>query len=232
MIKKLIIISAVIVALLSVSPMAVAVEFGPNSANITNLYFPLKVGDWSLDIGAGNWTGLLTYFHTVGTDVVSGAQIGTQTLNNVKCLKGNLIDTDDDDIITFWAAQDTQGDVWFLKVYSHTDDTTFMLGTAFKSKFMPAVPQVDDPASITIPETETDYCRCVAVNISLQTNFGSYDSCIKVHCFHESKTEVSYFCPEVGLVRDSTVGNPGDVMDLKEYGTATDKRVVVIPLGD
>jgi len=69
MIKKIIIISIVMVALLSVSPVAVAVEFGPNSANITNLYFPLKVGDWSLEVGAGNWTGLFTYSHAVGTDV-------------------------------------------------------------------------------------------------------------------------------------------------------------------
>ena len=234
MIKKLIIISAVIVALLSVSPMAVAVEFGPNSANITNRYGPLKVGAWSLQVGAGNWTGLFTYSHAVGTDVVSGVQIGTQTFNNVKCLKVNLTWTEDDDFTTLWAAQDTQGNVWFLKVYSLKHDTTYMLGTNFKSMVMKAVPQVNDPAGITIPETGTDYCRCVEVNISLQTNFGSYDSCIKVHCFHESytDTEVEYYCPEVGLVRASTVGNPGGVIDLKEYGTATDKRVVVIPLGD
>jgi len=97
---------------------------------------------------------------------------------------------------------------------------------------MPAVPHVNDPEAITIPETETDYCRCVAVNISLHTNFGSYDSCIKAHCFHESYTEVEYYCPEVGLVRSSTVESPGDVMGLKEYGTATVARAVVIPLGD
>jgi len=232
MIKKLIIISAVMVALLSVSPMAVAVEFGPNSANITNRYFPLKVGDWSLEVGAENWAGLIHYFHAVGTEIVSGAQIGTQTFNNIKCLKVNLIDTEGEDIITLWVAQDTQGNIWILKLYFSSENTTHILGTAFKSMMMPAVPHVGDPADITIPETETDYCRCVAVNISLNTNFGSYDSCIKTHCFHESSTEVGYYCPEVGSVRSSTVESPGDVLDLKEYGTATDKRVVVIPLGD
>lgn len=232
MIKKMVIIFTVIVALLSVSPIVVAVEFGPNSANITNRYLPLKVGNWSLSIGAGNWTGHVSYSHAVGTDVVSGIQIGTQTFNNVKCLKFNLIYTEDDLIGTIWAAQDTQGNVWFLKVYDHTNDATFMLGTAFKSMAMAAVPHVGDPAGITIPETETDYCQCVAVNISLNTNFGNYDSCIKAHCFHESNTEVEYFCPDVGLVRDSTVGNPGSVIDLKEYGTATITKAVVIPLGD
>ncbi len=232
MIKKLIIISAVVVALLSVSSMVIAVEFGPNSANITNRYLPFKVGDWSLSIGAGNWTGLLRYSNAVGTEVVSGAKIGTQTFNNVKCLKFNLIDTEDDYFVTLWVAQDTQGNVWVLKLYSTFENTTHILGTTFKSMLMPAVPHVGDPADITIPETETDYCRCVAVNISLQTNFGSYDSCIKTHCFHESKTEVGYYCSEVGSVRSSYAKSPGDVMDLKEYGTATDKRVVVIPLGD
>lgn len=106
-----------------------------------------------------------------------------------------------------------------------------MLGTAFKSMFIPALPLVNDPAAITIPETEADYCRYVEVNISLHTNSGSYDSCIKAHRFHESKTEVDYYCPEVGLLRSSTVESPGDVMDLKEYGTATVARAVVIPLG-
>jgi len=150
MIKKLIIISGVILALLSVSPMAVAVEFGPDSANITNRYFPLKVGAWGLQVGAGNWTGLLHYSHAIGTDVVSGARIGTQSFNNIKCLKVNLIDTEGEDIITLWAAQDTQGNIWILKLYFSSENTTHILGTAFKSMMMPAVPHVGDPADITI----------------------------------------------------------------------------------
>jgi hypothetical protein len=232
MIKKLIIISAVVVALLSVSSMVIAVEFGTNSANVTNRYLSTKVGAWSLSIGAGNWTGLVSYSHAVGTEIVSGAKIGTQTFNNVKCLKVNLTYTEDDDFMTLWAAQDTQGNVWFLKVYSLKNDTTHMLGTDFKSMVMPAVPHVGDPVGITIPETGTDYCQCMEVDKSLNTNFGSYDSCIKAHCFHESNTEVEYYCPDVGMVRASTVGNPGNVIDLKEYGIATDTRAVVIPLGD
>lgn len=232
MTRKLIIISTVIVALLSVSPMVIAVEFGSNSANITNRYLPMKVGVWGLKIGAGNWTGQFSYSHAVGTDVVSGVQIGAQTFNNVKCLKVNVLETESDTVASLWAAQDTQGNVWFLKAYDHKNNATFMLGTVFKSMVMPAVPHVGDPVGITIPETEIDYCQCVAVNISLNTNFDNYDSCIKAHCFHESNTEVEYYCPEIGLVRDSTLENPGDVIDLKEYGIATFNRAVVIPLGD
>lgn len=232
MIKRLIIISAVMAALISVSSMAVAVEFGSGSANISDKYLPLKIGAWALSLGSGNWTGFFRYINVIGTDEVSGIKIGTQTFNNVKCLKSNYFDTKHSDILTFWIAQDTQGNVWFLKVYSQTDGTTYLLGKDFTSMAMPAMPQVGDRAGLMIPETENNYCQCVAVNISLDTNFGSYDSCIKVNCFHESNTEVEYYCPNVGEVRSSTVQSPGDVMDLKDYGIAKVNRAVVIPLGN
>jgi len=109
--------------------------------------------------------------------------------------------------------------------------------------FMPAVPDVDDPASIIIPETATNYCRIVAVDIPIDTNFGSYKSFIKTHCFDEPSIESGeYYCPNVGEVRVFSFddGNPQDVLDLKEYGTASvttvgtasDPKVVVIPLGN
>jgi hypothetical protein len=142
--------------------MAFAVEFGLNSAKITNRYLPATVGDWTIRLGAGNWAGKFSYLNVVGIEEVSGAQIGAQTLNNVKCLKVNLIESDlteSDGLITLWIAQDTQGNVWILKIYDFFDDKTYTLGTVFKSMVMPAVPDVGDPAGITIPETTTDYCR-------------------------------------------------------------------------
>ena len=150
------------------------------------------------------------------------------------------MDTEEDDcgFLNIWAAQDTAGNVWFLKLYSQTEDVAFMLGTDFKSMMMPAEPKVGDPMGIIVPETETNYCRCVAVNISLHTNFGSYDNCFESRCFHKSKSEVAYYCPGIGMVRSSTLESPGNVKDLKVYGVATDataatvKQVVVIPLGD
>ena len=233
--KKHFILSIIIATLLFVSPMAFAVEFGPNSAKITNRYFPVSVGDWSYKLGAGNWTGRVTYTNVVGIEEVSGARIETQNFNNVKCLKINSIQTDladSDDLITIWMAQDTQGNVWILKVYIFFDDTTYMLGTAFKSMFMPAVPVVGDPAGIIQPETATTYCRVVEAGISVNTNFGSYDSCIKSNCYWNSSIEsVEYYCLDVGEVR-TTGSNPQEIMDLKEYGTATATRVVVIPMMD
>ena len=154
--KKHLILSVIIATLLFVSSMAFAVEFGPNSAKITNRYYPATVGDWSYMLGAGsNWAGRFIYANVVGIEEVSGAQIDAQTFNNVKCLKVNMIMAkhkieDEDDFITIWMAQDTEGNVWILKIYIFPDNETILLGTLFKSMFMPAVPDVGDPASIII----------------------------------------------------------------------------------
>jgi len=131
MTKRQVILSAVVAALLSVSSIAVAVEFGPDSANITHRYLPVETGAWQIKLGAGNWTGRVMYTHAVGIDTVSGAQIGAQTFNDVKCLKVNLIHTElngTDEFDTIWFAQDTEGNVWLLKIYLPIDDTTYTLG--------------------------------------------------------------------------------------------------------
>ena len=236
--KKQLILSVIIAALLFVSPMSFAVEFGPNSAKITNQYYPAPVGGWSYMLGVGTWAGRVNYANVVGIEEVSGAQIGAETFNNVKCLKVNMIMTEqseDDDFVTIWMAQDTEGNVWFLKIYRFFNDTEYFLGTLFTSMFMPAVPDVGDPAGLILEEDGDTYCRVVETGISLNTNFGSYNSCIKSHCLYNSSLEsVEYYCPDVGEVRTTAeiIPNPQNVMDLKGYGTAKATRAVVIPLMD
>jgi len=244
--KKHIILSVTIATSLFISSLAFAVEFDQNSAKITNRFFPATIGRWSYMLGVGNSVGSAIYGNVVGIEEVSGAQIGAQTFNNVKCLKWNHIWTklnDEDEFATLWIAQDTQGNLWILKAYFQFSDATYTLGTIFKSMFMPAVPDVGDSASITMPETATHYCRVVAVDISINTNFGSYNSCIKTHCFDESSIESGeYYCPNVGEVRIFSFddGNPQDILDLKEFGTASvtkegtssDTKVIVIPIGN
>jgi hypothetical protein len=239
MIKKYVILSVIIAAILFVSPMAFAVEFGPNSANITNRYYPAKVGGWTYMLGAGsNWAGRFIYANVVGIEEVSGAQIDAQTFNNVKCLKVNMImakQDDEDDFLTIWMAQDTEGNVWFLKIYIFPDNLTILLGASFKSMFMPAVPDVGDPAGIILEEDTDTYCQIVDAGITMNTNFGSYDNCIKSQCLYNSSIEsVEYYCFDVGEVRttEDSGPNPQDVIDLKEYGAATVKKAVVIPLMD
>jgi len=239
MIKRHVILSVIISAILFVSPMAFAVEFGPNSAKITNRYYPATVGGWSYKLGFGASVGSTSYGNVVGVEEVSGAQIEAQTFNNVKCLKVNIITTylnDVDEFISFWMAQDTDGNLWVLKGYSHFEDETFMLGTAIKSMFMPAVPTVGGPAGIiAIEDPDHTYCQVDAAGISVNTNFGSYTGCIKSICLFNSVIDsVEYYCPDVGEVRttEDSSSNPQDVMDLKEFGTATVTRTVVIPLMD
>jgi len=234
--KKHLIFPVIIAALLFVSQMAFAVEFGPNSAKITNRYSPATVGSWSYMFGAGVSVGSVSYTNVVGVEEVSGAQIEAQTFNNVKCLKINIIQTslnDDDEFISIWMAQDTDGNLWILKGYSHLENVTFMLGTAIKSMFMPAAPIIGDPAGIIAPEDPTKtYCQVDEAGISIDTNFGSYTGCIKSICLYNSViNSVEYYCPDVGEVR--AIGNESqEIMDLKEYGTATVTRAVVIPLMD
>jgi hypothetical protein len=240
--KLLAIFSAVAAALLLISPSASAVQFGPDSANITNPYIPFTVGSWGFSKGIGsNWDRRIFYIHAIGTETVSGAKIGDQVFNNVKALRVNAAITDDGesnehDLLTLSFAQDTDGNVWVLKFYSHMEDLTGLLGGQyFKSMFMPAVPAVGLPAGITFPEDADNYCRIVQVGInSLTTNFGTYENCIMAKCYHEdpANTEVDYYCHGVGTVRDFDEANPGDVMDLKEYGEAAVKRAVIIPLTD
>lgn len=228
--------------LLLVSTSVNAVEFGPNSANISNPYFPAKIGDWKFSQGVGNnWNFRIFYIDIIGTETVSGAQIGAQVFNNVKCIKANIAITDDGgsyehEFFTFSMAQDTDGNVWVLKIYSHMANVTILLGGPFfKSMFMPAVPAVGQPAGIKMPEDSNNYCRIVEVGIPLvTTSFDTYENCIKVNCYDEdpSDIEVEHYCPGFGIVHQSNESSPGDVLDLKAYGTTTVKRTVVIPLID
>jgi len=243
--KSLVIFSAVVAALFLISPGAGAVQFGPDSAKITNPYLPFGIGSWSFSKGIGsNWNTRIFYIHAIDTETVSGAKIGAQVFNNVKALKVNIAETDDGgsnehEFFTFSFAQDTDGNVWALKIYSHMEDITALLGGQyFQSMFMPAVPAVGLPAGITLPEDSYNYCRIVQVDIaSFSTTFGTYENCIKANCYHDDPadpgdTEVDYYCYGVGIVRGYDEVNPGDVMDLKEYGTAAVKSVVIIPLTD
>lgn len=229
--KKYVILLLVIVIFLSVSPIAFAVDFGPNSAKITNQYYPATVGAWSYMLGVKVSAGTVNYSNVVGIEEVSGAKIAAQTFHNVKCLKLNILN--EDGFYSMWIAQDTLGNLWVLKGYSYFDDVTFLLGTDFTSMFMPVEPKKDDPAGLIVPENGSNYCRVVEANISVDTSYGNYNSCIKAHCYWASSLEdVEYYCPDAGIVRSIDGSNPQAIMDLKEDSVATVTKLVVIPLGD
>ncbi len=68
----------------------------------------------------------------------------------------------------------------------------------------------------------------------MTTNFGNYNDCFKSKCYDEDPVDVKveYYCQGFGIVRTAVELSPGNVMDLKESGTATVKRAVVIFLTD
>jgi hypothetical protein len=219
---------------LLLSSMVFAVEFGPDSAKITNPYSSqFKVGFWKLTSGFGMEDGgKAEYLHVIDTDIASGFKIGDQTFNNVKCLKMNSVGSEG--VVILWGAQDTEGNIWALKVYISKIDTTFWLGTDFLSWMIPAVPDVGIRSGLMLNENEDTYCEIVETDVSVTTNFGSYDNCFKSVCYHEGDYNNSeYNCLGVGTVRNvEDAQDPPSLWDLKECGTAVVKRAVIVPLGD
>lgn len=198
-------------ALFSFESSAVAAEFGSDSATITNRYCPIKVNSRTMFLGYGDEVGNAQYSDAVGTEIV----------NSVKCLKANSISTDGG-AITFWLAQDTEGNVWALKLFFHSTGDTFYLGDEFTSWLMPATPAVGTHAGLTIPETQVDYCSIVATDVTvpkLNTGLGPFTGCLEVNC-RSVDVEVEYYCPGIGNVRNSSIDNPDSGMDLKEIVSA------------
>jgi hypothetical protein len=205
----------------------VMAEFESNSAHITNPYAPpIKIGGWQLSQGVGpNWSSRIFYIHVVGVETVSGAQIGGLVYNDINCLKMNIIITDDGgssqhEFLTFWMAQDTDGNVWVTKIFSNLNGMTALLGSEyFQSMFIPATPTIGAPAGIRIPESIYGPCEIVETNIaSVTTEWGdTYTDCFKVYGYDESQqiAEIEYYCRGAGNVRSEDVDFPNDVLDLK-----------------
>lgn len=99
-------ILVVIIALLNGLAFA---DFDSNSAKITNQYFPVQKGDWFKYVGYGNIAG----------ETGTWKFLGTEFVESVNCLKFEVDDA------TGWLAQDTDGNVWFLKII--TEDGVFTL---------------------------------------------------------------------------------------------------------
>ena len=71
-------------------------------------------------LGAGDFLDSARYSNIVGIEEVSGARIGAQTFNKVKCLRVDNITAglnEDDEFVSVWVAQDTLGNLWILKGY-------------------------------------------------------------------------------------------------------------------
>jgi hypothetical protein len=114
---------------IDIKPLSDAVVFGPNSAQIAhpfmvnNINGPM-VGRWSFALGFGAYADQFHYSRLTGAELVSGATIGTKVFNNVNYFKILIIETFNRTLATISMAQDTNGNVWVLKIYDHIGDAT------------------------------------------------------------------------------------------------------------
>jgi len=207
--KSKIRVSFCVFLLSSIAALALGAEFDTNSTNITNTYFLIEVGDRAIFSGYGDWEGDTGYWDVVGTEVV----------DEVKCLKVNRISTNEDNFVTFWFAQDTEGNVWVLKIYYK--GTTFTLGDGILFWFMPADPQVGDKAAVIMPASDNTYCEVVETSVTvpqLSTGLGPFSDCIRVRCRYNGvfNEEVEYYCHSFWGVRRTEANHESDWgMDIK-----------------
>jgi hypothetical protein len=116
-------------------------------------------------------------------------------------------------------AQDEAGAVWYFgervddyedgKVVGHGGQWLAGRGDARPGLFMPAKPQVGDAfEQERAPGIAEDRSTVLAVGLRVRTPAGKYSGCIKTKDFAplDGVTELKYYCPGVGLVREDPPG--------------------------
>ena len=209
--KKILIVALLILFITITASSLGAVEFGSNSANISNTYVTAKMGSSAFFTGYGDNSLQYEYTHTVGTDTVDG----------VKCVRGISLRTEFSELTEFWVAQDISGDIYFLKYWDGEDSTPVVLGKDNAVLLLPKNPKVGDiifgdktivEIGVTVPQ--------------LSTGLGPFANCLKAI---ETDGDICYYAPNVGHVKKENSDQSG--WELKEI-FYTKNRVVVIPLFD
>jgi hypothetical protein len=208
--KKILIVALLILFITITASSVGAVEFGSNSANISNTYLSPKIGA-ALHTGYGNRSLQYEYTHIVGTDTVDG----------VKCVRVISLRTESSEFTESWVAQDISGDIYFLKYWDGEDLTPVVLGKDNAKLLIPKNPKVGDiifgdktivEIGVTVPQ--------------LSTGLGPFTNCLKAI---ETDGDICYYAPKIGQVKKEYSDQSG--WELKEI-FYTKNRVVVIPLFD
>lgn len=177
-------------------------EFDSNSTDITNPFFPFQNGDWFRYEGYGGMAGETETWEIVGVEVV----------DSIRCLKlavgGSFA----------WLAQNTDGDVWFIKVVLN-EGNTYTPGSGISNPLMRAQPQVGDRISSIFPESAGTYSEVtdVGVDVAINTGLGPFEDCIEITSYWNNEMEeMEYCCPGIGSVKREET--PGTGMALSDYG--------------
>jgi hypothetical protein len=212
------VILVVILALLNGLAFA---DFDSTSANITNQYFSLKKRDWRNYVYFGEYAGETTTLIAVGTEVA-------ESVNCLKLFLKNDPSIDNDPTIDIdailWIAQDTDGNIWFVKVeiFSSGGKTTYTIGSGISNPLVHAVPKVGDRITSIFPESVGTYGEVtqIGINVGLSTGLGPYSNCAESTEYYDFEVEtLTYSCPEVGMVKTIyTQESPGTRQELSEFG--------------
>ena len=200
---------AILVVILALLNGLAFADFDSNSAKITNQYFPVQEGDWFKYVGYGNMAGETETFEFLGTEFV----------NLVNCLKFEVKVVGD--VATAWIAQDTDGNVWFLKII--ISEGVFTLVSGISNPLFYAEPKVGDILSQIFPESAGTYSEVteIGVDVNLSTSLGPYKNCIEITSYFDYEVEdLSYFCSGIGLVKTIYLqeGPPETGQELSEFG--------------
>ncbi|MCP3892360.1 MAG: hypothetical protein GY702_26320 [Desulfobulbaceae bacterium] len=181
------------------------IQFGKNSAALTNKYFSPKKGMKHILVHPADTDGRRQYKYYDAVDI--------EEVNGVSCLR--LIDVD---TYNFWfssycVAQDLSGDIYVVKVFDTENHDEQTLETPYL--YFPANPQVGD----TVGGSE----EVVEINVTvpeLGTGLGPYMDCIKTR---QSDGDFVYYAPGLRNVKKESADS------LRGYEL---RETMYIPPGD
>jgi hypothetical protein len=200
---------AILVVILALLNGLAFADFDSNSAKITNQYIPVQEGDWFKYVGYGNMAG----------ETETWKFLGTEFVKSVNCLKLEV--KVEGDVATVWIAQDTDGNVWLLKIMM--EEGVFTLGSGISNPFVYAEPKVGDRLSNIFPESAGTYGEVteIGVDVNLSTSLGPYENCIRITDYFDYEVEdLEYYCPGIGLVKSiyPQESPPETGQELSEFG--------------
>ncbi len=181
--------------------------FDANSADLTNPYMPGIPGGKITYTGTGTWNGYGRYIQGMENEVVDG----------VNCLKtlvkggwGNDPDPESDpEWYYLWLAQDTDGCIWLLKIYSAVGDNTTTLGKNLAYLWLPADPipgQIYYQSGGTYNNYYSGFYNKVletdAMLPQLGTGAGPFTNCLKIEVVRGPDTDIRYLAQGIGIVKE------------------------------
>lgn len=160
--------------------------FGPNSAELTNTYFPLKVGDKFTYKNYG--------FPLIDYQYIEA--IKQEKIDQVECLKIKYSESPSY-VDYHWFAEDTSGNIWLLQYYDVLNGLTHY----GKNNAKLSLPSQVNVGSIVFGSS-TVVATGVTVPI-LSTGLGPYYNCIKTRGYYgDGDFDYGYMASGVGVVKD------------------------------